>query len=86
MGAHVPVVATEIWRFVEDVQDGKTGLLVSSSDGLADAVIELLSNPTLFHKIDANLKAEIQAKSWARVENMVVQIYRTALRMKNFGE
>jgi hypothetical protein len=57
----------------------KSFFSLTISAALTDAVIELLSNPMLFLKIETNLKAEIQAKNWMRVANMTAQIYRAVL-------
>jgi glycosyltransferase involved in cell wall biosynthesis len=47
MMSHTPVVTTRGGAFPEIVEHGLTGILVERSDvqGLADAILQLLSNP-----------------------------------------
>lgn len=53
MASEVPVVTTRHNGFVETVEDGRTGYLVNEHDvqGMADRIIELLSNVELSRKM-----------------------------------
>ncbi|MBZ5536093.1 MAG: glycosyltransferase family 4 protein [Acidobacteriia bacterium] len=53
MAMERPVVATDVGGNPEEVIDGKTGIIIPAGDGkaIADAVISLLSDPLLSHRM-----------------------------------
>jgi glycosyltransferase involved in cell wall biosynthesis len=82
MAAATPVVATRGGAFPEIVEHGRTGLLVERSDApaLADAILELLSNP---HQRDAMARAAVERActmfSWDGIAEDLVKEYERIL-------
>jgi phosphatidylinositol alpha-1,6-mannosyltransferase len=77
-----PVVAFKVGGVKEAVLNGDSGLLVErgSSDGLAEAILKLLSNPTLREKMGAmGRKFVLQNFTWDLCAERMLRIYREAL-------
>lgn len=79
-----PVVASKIYRF-SDLIDGENGLLVScrDADALAEAVISLLSDPSLQKKIGQSLRRLARRNCWKNVSKKTLSLY---LEMLNSAE
>lgn len=78
MGAGKPVVSTPVGAVSDLVEDGKTGFLISPKDvyGLADKVIELLSNAELRRRFgERSREIVIQQLNPRRVAEQHVAIY-----------
>ena len=76
------VVAFRVVGVKEAVLDGNSGLLVErgSSDGLAEAILKLLSNPTLREKMGAmGREFVLQNFTWDLCAERMLRIYREAL-------
>jgi glycosyltransferase involved in cell wall biosynthesis len=78
-----PVVATTVGGLPEQVEDGRTGYLVSPADprALADAILKLLQDPEHRRELGANGKRKIHTE-WcaAVVAGKTVDVYRSALQ------
>jgi glycosyltransferase involved in cell wall biosynthesis len=78
MAASTPVVATRGGAFPEIVEDGRSGLLVERSDvqGLADAILQLLSHP---NQREAIVRAAFERAStvfsWDRIAEDLLREY-----------
>jgi glycosyltransferase involved in cell wall biosynthesis len=64
MATGLPVVATNVGGLPEMVIDGHTGFLVPAGDfrGLADRLLEILSNPVLGRRMGWAGRARVQAE------------------------
>ena len=73
-----PVVATDVGSMADAVDDGVTGLLAASdARSVADAVIEVLSNPQLADRLGAAARDRgVDTESWASVAAAAVLAYR----------
>ena len=77
-----PVVAFDVGGVKEAVRDGETGLLVKSgdADGLAEAVMRLLSDKVLREKMGANgRKLVLENFTWDVCARKMLQVYHEAL-------
>jgi glycosyltransferase involved in cell wall biosynthesis len=82
-GMSVPVIASNVGGFREQIEDGKTGLLVppKDTDSLANAIIELLQSEA---KLD-DMRSYIQDvylhgdKSWSSIADKYIDVYRKIL-------
>jgi len=82
MAAELPVIATNIAGTVEIIQHGKTGHLIRAGNvqELADAIIELLMNPSYMEKIAKNGLKFIQSKyDWADISTEYKKCYEEIL-------
>jgi phosphatidylinositol alpha-1,6-mannosyltransferase len=73
-GAHgLPCVASDSGAAAEAVVDGETGVLVDARDhvALADALVELLGDPTRAARLGAAGRARAQMLSWDRMTREV---------------
>ena len=72
-----PIVASNIEGYASVITDGADGLLVPPKDslGLAQALIQLLQNPSLRQKMGAKGLAKAQNYSWERVARDVLNYY-----------
>ena len=68
LGAGIPVVATPVGGLIEQISDGRTGVVALRADGnaLAEAIEDLLLNPTLYEKICENISITREERSMAR--------------------
>lgn len=79
-----PVVATDVGNFSEMVEDGKTGLIVPPKDanGLAEAIIRLLSDDELRQQMGENAYQAVRDKfSWDDVARKTLTVYKEAIRL-----
>lgn len=82
---HKPVVATTVGGIPEVVEDGVTGRLVPPRDpvSLADAIVELLQNPSLRQAMSDNIRKKEQNElSWTRLAEATLTVYRQAIRTR----
>ncbi len=76
-----PVVASKIFRF-SDVIDGENGLLFpcGDADALSEAVIRLLSVPSLQKRIGEGLKLLARRNCWENVSRRTLALYLELLK------
>ena len=77
-----PVVAFRVGGVKEAVSDGNSGLLVEkgSSDGLAEAILRLLSNPSLRRKMGVKGREFVQRNfTWDICAKRMFEVYREVL-------
>ena len=77
-----PVVAFRVGGVNEAVSDGNSGLLVErgSSDGLAEAILRLLSNPSLRQSMGIKGREFVQHNfTWDICAEKMLRVYREAL-------
>jgi glycosyltransferase involved in cell wall biosynthesis len=79
-----PVVASKIYRF-SDLADGENGLLVpcGDADALGEAVIRLLSDPSLQEKISQGLRRLARRNCWKNVSRRTLALYLELLNSAN---
>lgn len=77
-----PVVVSDVGGLDEEVEDGKTGLLVPPRDpqALANAIIRLLKDPDLRAEMERNVKIKASELSWDNIAKKTMEIYQTVLR------
>jgi len=71
----LPVVATRVGGLIEQVEDGKTGLLVepNNPEQLADACVQLLLDSTLANSLaEGGRRRASQEWNWDRITGMVI--------------
>jgi len=81
-GAHgLPVVATRTGGIPEAVREGETGFLVDSQDvsGIAEAMIRLVRDPGLAHRLGQNGRKQAETLSWERYAEQQFQVYRSVV-------
>lgn len=81
-GAHgLPVVGTRTGGIPEAVQDGETGFLVDSQDvsGMAEAMIRLVRDPGLAHRLGQNGRKRAETLSWERYAEQQCAVYARVL-------
>jgi glycosyltransferase involved in cell wall biosynthesis len=77
-----PVVATRVGSLPEYVKDGVTGILVEPRDErqLAEAIIRILSNPDLRHRMGEDAMQWIQTElSWRKISAQTIAVYEKAI-------
>ena len=81
-GNLIPVIATPVGALVEQVVDGKTGVLAKSvsARSLAAAIRRLIEEPHLYERITSNLTATVEDRSMARFVRELVSNVISALR------
>jgi len=82
MAAELPVIATNIGGTVEIIDHGKTGHLIKAENvqELADAIIELLMNPSYMEKIAKNGLKLVQSKyDWENIVTEYKKCYQQVL-------
>ncbi|MFW0784896.1 glycosyltransferase family 4 protein [Gordonia sp. CPCC 206044] len=79
MAAGAAVVASDLNAFRRVLDDGRAGRLVptGSSDRLADAVIELLSDDTARAELVAEGRRRADRYDWSRVADQILRVYDT---------
>lgn len=75
-----PVIASDVGALKEQIENGKTGILVPACNvnALSNAIIELIKNPTLLQEMKNNIK-EINTSginSWKIIADNYLSIYR----------
>jgi glycosyltransferase involved in cell wall biosynthesis len=68
LGAGMPVVATPVGGLIEQILDGRTGVVALRADAaaLSEALEDLLLNPVLYNSICANIAATRETRSMGR--------------------
>lgn len=82
MAAGVPVVVGAVGGFAEIVTRGQTGLHAAPGDAraLADAVVDVLSNPGLADRLRGAARRDVATKySWDRIAGATAGIYEEVL-------
>jgi glycosyltransferase involved in cell wall biosynthesis len=81
LASGVPVVSTRVGGVPYIVEDGASALLVPSQDAqaMAAAICRLLDNPCLADSLIAAGRAQVSQYSWARVSEVLADIYRRSL-------
>jgi len=77
MQAGVPIVATKVGGVPDVIEDDKNGLLVKSrnSKSLADAIIRVLSKPSLAAKLRANGFSRLEEFDWKKIIERIENLY-----------
>ncbi len=74
--AGLPIVASNVGGIPEIVENGKTGILTSPADGLADAIKELIENPEMRNKLSVAAREKIlQDFSFKKMLAETVRLY-----------
>ncbi len=76
--AGLPVIARADSGVGEVVTDGTSGLLAVGDDGLVDALVRLVVDETLRHRIADHNVRTLPAQTWGRVVELAVGEYRRA--------
>ncbi len=81
MAAGLPIVASNIEGYAGVLTHGVEGLLVLPGDGagLADALLQLLSDPRACRRMSNQAKRRAQAFAWERVSQQVLSYYERLL-------
>lgn len=68
LGAGLPIVATPVGGLIEQVFDGRTGVLAlrANAHALSEAIEDLLLNPVLYNSICENILATRESRSMRR--------------------
>ncbi len=77
-----PTIATKVGCFEETIESGKNGLLVNpgESEGLKDAILELLENKSLREELGRNAKQySDQFLQWAPIAKSTLEAYKKML-------
>lgn len=86
MATGKPIVASDVGGIPFFVEDGKSGHLVPSCDAeaLADALIDLLSNPEKMTKMGQHNRSLIEQKySWPPIVEQIETLYKDVLEREN---
>ena len=78
----VPVISTKVGGIPEQIEDGKTGILVSPGDHieLANACIKILSDSSLSSSLAENgYQKAIEEWNWDRISEMVLNVFKMTL-------
>jgi len=78
----VPVISTKVGGIPEQIEDGKTGILVSPGDHieLANACIKILSDSSLSSSLAENgYRKVIEEWNWDRISEMVLNVFKMTL-------
>ena len=78
----VPVISTKVGGIPEQIEDGKTGILVNPGDpeGLADACVKILNDPFLASSLAENgYQKAIEEWNWDRISEMVLNVLKMTL-------
>jgi len=72
------IIATKIGHYLEDIDDGKTGILTDNSRW--DEAFELVANnPHLVKKIEDNVYVKARSRSPLKTANQYLKIYASRL-------
>jgi len=82
MASGVPVVSTDVGGIPFIVRDGVTALLVKPGDAeaMAAAVMTLLDDGDLWHRLSLAGIAEVERYTWPHVAPVLADVYRSAMR------
>jgi spore coat protein SA len=83
MASGVPIVASQVGGIPEVVTDRETGLLVpldKHAEGIANALIELLTNTELSHSLGLNGRKRVEALfTWQHAAERLNEVYENSL-------
>ena len=87
MAAGLPLVASNIEGYAGVLTHDVEGLLVLPGDeeGLADALIQVLSSPSVRHRMGESGRARAAAFSWPRVSQLVLSYYERLLHERSLA-
>ncbi|WP_017733579.1 glycosyltransferase family 4 protein [Nafulsella turpanensis] len=81
-----PVLATAVGGLPEVIEEGRTGRLVPPKDSqaLADAIVEMIENPTELKNMSRNIEALSQDGrfSWDTIAQETLEVYQQAIKEK----
>jgi len=80
----VPVISTKVGGLPEQVENGKTGILVKSGDPveLANACVNVLTNTILASSLaERGYQRAVQEWSWENVSGMVIEEFKKAMHI-----
>ncbi|CAN5730240.1 glycosyltransferase family 4 protein [soil metagenome] len=82
MACGVPIVSTNVGGVPFIVEDGQSALLVAPGDAqaMADAVLKLLVDRSLWSRLAAAGVSEAQRYTWVQVAPLLANVYRSAIR------
>lgn len=76
-----PVVAFNVGALSEQIEDGKTGLLLPPGDvdALANSIIKLFKDDSIVNSMSANIEKDYYngSKSWAAIADQYIETYNT---------
>jgi glycosyltransferase involved in cell wall biosynthesis len=75
-----PVIATDVGSIPEEIDDGKTGIIIppNNSDALASAIIKLINNRKLRENMGNNTLVKVKSElSWDRIALETIELYKT---------
>jgi glycosyltransferase involved in cell wall biosynthesis len=78
----LPTIATEIGYFKSFLTNNFDALLVPPCDdeSLANAILELLTNEELAHKLSKNIIRKAEQNTWQNVSKMTLDVYSTLIQ------
>lgn len=77
MACETPIVCSDIMGFRDVVEEGREALLVPCGDrrALADALVRILDDDTLQHRLGATGRQRALEYAWPRVTERVISVY-----------
>jgi glycosyltransferase involved in cell wall biosynthesis len=71
-------------KFKADLEDGKDCIMVESDNpkSLAEALLLLTNNRSLREEIGRNLKTKFKDRTWGKVAEQHIQLFKAALEKK----
>jgi phosphatidylinositol alpha-mannosyltransferase len=87
MAAGKPIVATDIPGYRSVLEDGQEGLLVEPENehALAEAIVNLLSNPTLRQEMSERGHRKAARYEWPIIARQILDLYEQLLQQKAEG-
>jgi phosphatidylinositol alpha-mannosyltransferase len=84
MAAGKPVVASDIPGYRDLLDDGKQGLLAERKNerALAEAIVRILKDPALHHKMGKEGRIKARQYSWPEVASRVLDYYQELLAQR----
>jgi glycosyltransferase involved in cell wall biosynthesis len=83
-----PIVATNVGGFAEEVEDGRSGLLVppGSPKKLAEAILELTKNPRTAQQMGEYARHLSETRfAWEPIARQILNVYETFLKGSRLG-
>ncbi len=84
MASGLPVIAAKSGPTMEQIEDGKTGLLFENENtqSIVDAV-DQLGNPETFKQLKENAREEAEKFSWTRPSQQLLDFYQQTLQLND---